>query len=53
MERLVAILGEEALKVLAKKYGKTEHEIMVAAVTGHPKIVADIKKLIHFAIENL
>lgn len=45
MNKAIEIIGNETLKTLSKKYGRSESEIIDAALAGNDKVMGDIKKL--------
>lgn len=46
MNKVIEIIGAETLKTLSKKYGRSESEIIDAALAGNSKVMGDIRKLI-------
>ena len=46
MQKVIEIIGTETLKTLSKKYGRSESEIIDAALAGNSKVMGDLRKLI-------
>ena len=49
-KEILEVMASEALKVLSAKYGRTEEEIMDAAIAGNAKVIADLTKLVQSVI---
>lgn len=46
MQKVIEIMADEATKVLAKKYGCTEAQVVNAAIAGNTKVIGDLQKLV-------